>query len=124
MGGGRCVTSRNYPSNYGNRDSCTITVGGVGTVSTEGTFSTYYSDYHSSYDYLTIGSTRYHGSSGPSGVSVTDGASITWRTDYSSTRAGFKLCIDGADWKRCAPSPAPSSPVRISPHPAYVRASA
>eukprot|EP01045_Picozoa_sp_COSAG04_P006650 COSAG04_NODE_331_length_16597_cov_7.054310_8_plen_996_part_00 len=100
--GGRCVTSRDYPSRYRDNDACTITARGSGTVSSEGTFSTEWHDYRSSYDYLTVGARRYRYSSGPSGVSVADGAIITWQTDGSYTRAGFKLCIDGDGLDACA----------------------
>ena len=88
---GRCVTSRNYPDEYGNGEDCSIYVTGAGTVSSVDTFST-----ESSYDYLTIADERYEGSSGPSGVEVNEETEISWRTDGSVTRSGFKLCVDGS----------------------------
>jgi len=81
---GNCVQSTNHPGNYGNNQQCNVVLYGDVSISVEA-FST-----ESSYDYLTIGGTRYSGSSGPSS-GVYSGV-ITWGSDYSVTNSGWKLC--------------------------------
>jgi len=81
---GNCITSNNYPSNYGNRQECTINLEGSVAITTEA-FNT-----ESRYDFLTVGGTRYDGSSGPPSGRYT--GTITWSTDGSVTRSGWKLC--------------------------------
>ena len=44
------------------------------------------------YDHLTVNGIKYCGSDSPDGV-VTDGSPIVWRTDSSSTMAGWELCL-------------------------------
>merc|ERR1719145_47671 len=72
---GNCITSKNYPSNYGNGESCTINLAGSVSIDVQA-FNT-----ESGYDYLTVGGTRHSGTSGPSSGSYT--GTITWATDYS-----------------------------------------
>ena len=86
---GDCFRSPNYPSHYGDSQSCTITVhsGGILSVSAF--------DTEKNYDKLTVNGVVYSGSSGPSGVSVSAGATITWLSDSSSTSSGFEICLQG-----------------------------
>ena len=85
-----CVRSPNFPGNYGNSESCAIEISGPGTVSTT-TFHT-----ESCCDHLTIDGHAYSGTTAPTGMIVSSGTSITWRTDGSDTDPGFELCADGA----------------------------
>jgi len=81
---GACVSSLNHPANYGNNQVCQVTLYGDVSISVDA-FNT-----ESRYDYLTMGGTRYSGTSGPSS-GVYSGV-ITWSSDYSVTRSGWKLC--------------------------------
>ena len=80
---GNCVSSSNHPSNYGNSDSCTISL--VEVPLTFESFST-----ERSYDILTVGGTQYSGTSGPS--DGTYSGSIEWSSDSSVVTSGWKLC--------------------------------
>jgi len=81
---GACVSSSNYPSNYGNNQACTVQLWGDIPLSTEAF------DTESGYDYLTVGGTQYSGSSGPSSGSYT--GAMTWSSDYSVVRSGWRIC--------------------------------
>merc|ERR1719422_2764876 len=80
---GNCIQSKNHPSNYGNSESCTISAWDVAL--TVDAFNT-----ESRYDFLTVGGVQYAGTSGPS--SGTYSGAISWSTDYSVTKSGWKLC--------------------------------
>merc|ERR1719414_112792 len=81
---GDCIHSNNHPSNYGNREQCSIRLDGYMYIKVNA-FET-----ESSYDILTVEGTRYSGSSGPRDGSYT--GVITWSSDYSVTKSGWKLC--------------------------------
>jgi hypothetical protein len=89
-----CFRSPNFPSNYDNYQQCTITVGWRTRLSVTA-FST-----ESSYDPLTVNGMPYSGTSGPDGVWVAAGTTITFTSDGSSTRSGFEIC--GAPFPRIA----------------------
>jgi len=93
-----CVQTANYPSNYGDNQQCTITVASAGTINVD-TFNT-----ETRYDKLTIAGTVYMGSSGPEGLSVSAGDQLSWSSDTSATRAGWKLCFGTA-----APTSSPTA---------------
>jgi len=82
---GDCVQSNNYPSDYGNREKCTIQLFGEVAVFADGEFNT-----ENRYDVLTMGNQRYSGTWGPPSKSYT--GSISWESDYSVTRSGWRLC--------------------------------
>jgi hypothetical protein len=86
----RCVHSYQHMGggNYGNGDSCTITVHGGGTLHDTGSFST-----ESCCDYVRFGGNTYSGSSGPPDTTVNDGDQIEFHTDGSVTRTGFEFCL-------------------------------
>ena len=67
-----CVSSPNYPANYGNSEACTITPQASGTLSVT-SFST-----ESGFDHLTIDGVWYDGTTGPDGVSVSPSTSMSW----------------------------------------------
>jgi len=82
---GNCIQSSNHPSNYGNSEECTIQItGGSISLSVDG-FNT-----EATWDKLTIGGRPYSGTSGPASGSYT--GTITWSSDSSVTRSGWRLC--------------------------------
>jgi hypothetical protein len=87
-----CFRSPNYPSRYNHNDNCAITVTAHEAVTLSVTaFETDWGDY------LTVAGvpyqgTRYLGTSGPDGVEVAAGASITFTSDSYGTRTGFEVC--------------------------------
>ena len=91
--GGRCVNSQNYPSDYNERDACTITITGTASLSAT-SFET-----ESCCDYLTISPNahQYGGDYGPSGVHVSSGTTVEWHADSSATRSGWELCLSACD---------------------------
>ena len=72
---------------HGNGEACTIQVNVAGTLSAT-SFNT-----EVDYDYITIGSTRYHDSTGPSGVAVAAGSTFSWRSDSTVTNSGWTICL-------------------------------
>jgi len=81
---GNCIQSNNHPSNYGNDQQCSIQL-------TDVSFTVEAFDTESRYDWLTVGGSRYSGTSGPASSSGYTGT-ITWESDYSVTKSGWKLC--------------------------------
>jgi len=79
-----CLLSPNYPEQYNNYDSCSIDVNHPQKIASRDFNTETYSDA------LTVNGQEYSGTEGPGGI-VASGQ-ITWRTDGSSTRTGFKLC--------------------------------
>ena len=74
----------------GDNEQCTAVALTALTVTTQ-TFDT-----EAGFDSITIGGTVYSGSSGPSGVSMAAGATLTWLSDSSATAAGWTLCATAA----------------------------
>jgi len=81
---GDCISSLNYPSNYGNNERCTVKMAGDIALSVEA-FST-----EGRYDVLTMGGSSYSGTSGP--ASGTYSGTIGWATDGSVTNSGWRIC--------------------------------
>ncbi|MFP6684126.1 MAG: hypothetical protein VB934_05405, partial [Polyangiaceae bacterium] len=84
---GSCFTSPNFPSDYGDSQSCTITANMAGVLSVS-VFHTYNSN-----DKLKVGGTSYSGTSDPNNVAVTAGNQITWSTNSAHTAVGFSICL-------------------------------
>merc|ERR1719429_250093 len=80
---GNCIQSKNHPSNYGNSEGCTISAWDVAL--TVDAFNT-----ERRYDFLNVVGVDYSGTSGPS--SGTYSGVISWSTDSSVTKSGWKLC--------------------------------
>merc|ERR1719245_3009531 len=80
---GNCIQSKNHPGNYGNNEACTIKANNVA-------FTVEAFDTESRYDFLTVGGVPYSGSSGPTSGSYP--GDISWSSDYSVVRSGWKLC--------------------------------
>ena len=78
-----CITSSNHPASYGNNEECTVTLTQV-DVRVDAF------DTEANYDFLTVGGTRYSGSSGP--ASGTYSGFIQWTSDFSVVTSGWKLC--------------------------------
>lgn len=92
-----CITSPNYPKNYGNNESCKIVVNVSAAVPLDvKEFAT-----EAGYDKMTIGCQRFSGAVGPQGVTPT--GDITWASDentgalYWNTKAGWKICPSSVD---------------------------
>ena len=91
---GTCFESPNYPSNYGDDETCSIKVLSVGSgeklVSVA--FNTELFE-----DRLTIGETDYSGTTGPVGVAVSADEVMTWSSNYKydsgGTESGFQVCL-------------------------------
>jgi hypothetical protein len=86
---GTCFRSPNYPSNYNNNEQCTFT--SQDSVSLSVTAF----DTESGYDKLTVNGVQYSGTTGPGGVQVSAGSTITWTSDSSTSRTGFEICSGG-----------------------------
>lgn len=84
----RPITGRGFRRvYYDNNGRCTFTVLETTYLSVV-SFST-----QSNSDYLTVDGTRYSGTIGPAGISVSTGANITWYSDGSTGNdAGFTIC--------------------------------
>ena len=89
-----CMTSPNYPSNYGSSQECKIRVNKDGRLNVMD-FVT-----ESFYDYLTVGGQKYGGTTGPDNIVVSANDNIAWESDGSTNKKGFKICMD--------PDPCPS----------------
>ena len=73
------------PKVYAAVQTCAITVDETGTLSVP-IFNT-----EPITDYVTVNGTKYSGSSGPTGVHVNAGSSISWSTDTSGHLTGWKV---------------------------------
>ena len=87
-----CFRSPNYPSNYSNFESCTISV--IAQEAVTLSVVAFSVEYQSSclFDSLTVNSNRYCGTSGPDGVQVAAGATIAFMSDIFYTSSGFEIC--------------------------------
>ena len=81
---GDCTQSLNYPGNYGDNQQCSVELYGQFNVEWEA-FNT-----ERRYDFLNAGGSRYSGTSGPPKGAYT--GTITWSSDYSVTRSGWRMC--------------------------------
>jgi len=84
---GACARSPNYPSEYGNSQSCTITPTSlaIGQLLSATAFDT-----ESRYDKMIVNGVTYDGTTGPSNVLLRN--AVTWSSDRSVTRAGWEVC--------------------------------
>ena len=98
----RCFRSPNYPSNYGNNQQCTIKARQYMTLSAT-SFST-----EGCCDKLTVNGYQYSGTTGPGGVQVYSGATITFTSDGSATYSGFEIC------SACPPAAGLTSPLHAT----------
>jgi len=85
---GACISSKNYPSQYGNNEECRVSMTEV-PLAVEGSFNT-----ERSYDKLTLNGVEYHGTP-PSNLDDLNGVksgTMTWSSDFSVVNSGWKLC--------------------------------
>ena len=90
---GACFQSLNYPNgNYGQSESCSVTVQSVlpGEALYSAAFNT-----ESDYDKLVVKEVEYSGTSGPSNITLSVNDNITWSSDSTRSRSGFKVCLIG-----------------------------
>lgn len=81
-----CIMSPNFPANYGNGEACVISIAQRNAVPIQvSSFET-----ESRYDFLVVNGVQYSGTAGPFGV-VPNG-DITWASDSTVTKSGWKLC--------------------------------
>jgi hypothetical protein len=84
-----CFRSPNYPSNYTNTQQCIITAREDVTLSVEA-FNV--EGPNCGWDSLTVNGNQYCGTTGPGGVQVAAGSTITFTSDSSVTSYGFEIC--------------------------------
>jgi len=82
-----CLLSPNWPKNYGNNEACEIAVNSKNIPKPIFSIS-FVTEYR--YDVLRVNKVSYSGFTGPSHVTPTE--TITWTSDYSITKSGWKLC--------------------------------
>ena len=99
---GACVTDGE--GNYGNYEACTVRAEAALTLQVV-SFDVE-AQIACGFDSLTVGGTKYCGSTGPDGVVMAAGDTMQWRSDGSVTRDGFVICARGVP----PPSP-PSAPI-------------
>jgi hypothetical protein len=104
---GACVTDGS--GRYGNYEQCTVRAEVAMLVSAQAGFST-----ESGYDYVTLGGTRYSGTSGPTSLAMSAGETLHWQSDGSVGLDGFNIC--GAQLIPPAP-PLPPFPPQPPPMP-------
>jgi len=92
---GNCVCSSNYPGgtcsatsaaegSYSSNEACHVAF--VGSV----VLQVHLFDTESGYDKMTVGGIQYQGTAGPDGVSA---SSLSFESDGSVQRSGFKICF-------------------------------
>merc|ERR1719323_297403 len=81
---GDCISSLNHPADYGINEECNVQLSGDIQLRFDA-FNT-----ESRYDVLSVGGRSYSGTSGPADGSYS--GSISWTSDYSVTRSGWKFC--------------------------------
>ena len=84
--GGSCVTEEPRNIYHGNNERCTITA----LVPLYATATEFHTEAH--HDYITIGSTRYSGTVGPTNVQMAASSTMTWYSDHSVTQPGWTIC--------------------------------
>jgi len=82
-----CVSSKNWPGHYGNRESCTVMI----TQNARLQVMTPY-ELERNYDFLRVNNApKWSASSIPQ--TLNSGSRITWSSDGSVTRDGWKICF-------------------------------
>ena len=94
--GDACDASSTADGLYGSNEACTVTFGHDVRLSVH-LFET-----ESGYDQLTVDGTIYDGTSGPNGLTT---SGLSWSSDDSFGRSGFKICAACEFEHQCPPSP-------------------
>jgi len=87
---GDCVSSKNFPSKYGNREECLVTL----TNQASNTQVNQLFSIQGCCDKLLINGSPYKNSTHIP-KTLNDGSQIKWTTDASETKAGWKMCFYG-----------------------------
>ena len=86
-----CFQSVNYPNDYAYSKTCTIAVNETGRLNVVD--FDIQENSPCSYDYLTVGGTKYCGTTGPpQNARINSGDTITWTSNYFTVKKGFKIC--------------------------------
>lgn len=109
-----CAMSPNYPSDYGDSQSCSISYNGPPSFIQVVAFST-----EKCCDKVKLGSANYSGSL-PQGLAGAASGSFTWSSDSTATSSGWKLCpvLDSALAMSTAPQPPDTTATTRRPTPA------
>ena len=94
--GDTCLTDG--VGNHGDGERCTVTANMDVYVT-----ATYYNT-ENKLDYVTIGGTRYSGSTGPANVQMPAGSSLQWYSDGSVFYGGFTICGSTTAQRRSSPT--------------------
>ena len=106
--GGACISDLNYGADV---ERCTFRAEAAITVSATMFKTAGFGDR------ITIGGTRYSGTSGPSNVVMAAGETIEWRSDKDTTAGGFVICASPAP--PAPPAPPPWPPGQAPPPPVF-----
>lgn len=96
-----CISSPNFPSKYGNSESCTIQVKSSYFVGPQ-KLSVWAFNTEENFDIFTVNGQGYSGENGPDGVRPM--TQITWASDGQIKKSGWKICTTGTP-----PTPAPTA---------------
>ena len=99
---GACVTDG--AGTHGNNERCTIRAQ-QSFYATATYFNT-----ETYWDYISIASRRWSGSTGPVNIAMSAGATMTWYTDGSVNYGGFEICATTNPYVFPPPPPPPSPP--------------
>ena len=105
-----CFYSPNYPGPYPHGDACTIRVEAAGAGNLDVQAFNVETSYGCPRDNLRVrsGGTKYCGTAGPDGISVSAGDNLYWTTNTSVTNTGFKICAEGSQ-PPTRPTPKPTA---------------
>jgi len=105
--GGRCVASSNWPEDYNDDDECDIRAPTRGVVHPKVKFVTKNWNTEGCCDKLTVGDRVYGGDSIKDGPDkeIEEPITMEWRTDFSSSASGWKVCVEDVP-----PAPPPPPP--------------
>ena len=98
----RCVSSPNFPQNYGNNEFCVLHVNESGILHIE-----YFSGTEIDGDYLTVGDFRFRGYKGNGTLPVSPDTTIEWTSDAIGVSKGWRACLE-------PPTPPPPSVWTVS----------
>jgi len=84
----RCVSSPNFPENYGTSFFCSV------TFDVDATLHVVEFETELSYDVLTVDGVDYSGLDSPHLVEVAASSQITFTSDWGTTHKGWKMCTD------------------------------
>jgi len=90
-----CVSSKNYPSQHGNHEECTVTIKKDAKLTVSDPF-----DIERNYDFLRVKNVAKWAASELPSI-LMSGDTITWTTDYSVSKSGWKICFTSPLENQC-----------------------